>query len=129
MNTMTPTPNRKALSDLLQRVEEGTGPDRALDIDIWEAVTGREWIDNACSPNSEEIGDYTASLDACVALVERVLPGWHVELKKFSDGWYAALARKSTDSGYDFYRGTQKPAAIALLIALIRTLLNKETET
>ena len=106
------------MSDLIARVEAATGGDDGIDAEIWAS------IDKTAARREP----YSSSLDAATGLVERVLPGWHIELKKFSDGWYAALARKSTDSGYDFYRGTQKPAPIALLLALLRSLQQRQGE-
>lgn len=80
------------LQGLLERVEKASGPDREVDLLIVELfpespaadiVVGRvrRWIDarqpHQYSANAFNAGQlpYTASLDAALALVERVLPG------------------------------------------------------
>ena len=58
------------LGDLLQRVRSASGRDQRLDRDIARC------LDTAAG----EPGDppsYTASIDACIGLIERLMPGWH----------------------------------------------------
>ena len=58
----------RELEDLLQRIGEATGADAALDRLIAERLER--------SDPSEAVPDYTASVDSCLALIARVLPGW-----------------------------------------------------
>jgi hypothetical protein len=70
------------LRALLDRVQKATGPDRELDKELlW--VLGRYswrgmnyWNDTGEMWPSRLSVFFTASIDAAVALVERVLPGW-----------------------------------------------------
>jgi hypothetical protein len=92
---------------------------------------------------SESVPDYIASLDAAVALVEKMLPGWVIAGlsngtldPKYRDvrlytGWRASLGRigaeitPETVGGQDFATGTAPTPAIALLLALLRALEQK----
>lgn len=74
--------------ELIERVAAATGPDRQLDADIWHATGGRiepgipiglDWFlpDNS-DPVRDELTNLTGSLDAAIALVERVLDDLHI---------------------------------------------------
>lgn len=65
------------LSELLARVKAATGPDRGLDCDIWCELFAPDAmvIDHAA-----RFTPYTASIDAALALVKKLLPGWTVVL-------------------------------------------------
>lgn len=101
------------LSSLLARIESATGPDRELDSEIAFALT----------PPDAEIGllalNYTASLDAVIALCERVLPGWSWAV----DSGYAANHHKSHAeawTGDDEGSGDAATPALALCAAIIK---------
>ena len=78
------------LVGLLERVMAAMGPDRELDADIARVGgygrVAQEWVRDrpewfAWEADSRSgpwivLPDYTASVDASLALVERVLPGW-----------------------------------------------------
>lgn len=80
--SLAPTQHSGGLAALLERVEAAEGPDRELDlaVDIW--AQPQNWSSkvrstgNAGCPaawfNAEELPEYTASLDAALALVERL---------------------------------------------------------
>lgn len=127
------------LNALLERVRAASGPDRNLDLAIHMALEpanyapGWAWDDLGRPPH------LTASLDATVALVERVLPGWQFALAgpwKWAEHtpragqpiWYAEVARDSEDDGLGYkemndlsYRGATP--ALALISALLSALL------
>jgi len=63
---------------------------------------------------------YTTSLDAAMGLVPE---GWAIDARRYSDGWYVAIAGlNSTLIPTSKFRGSQKPAAIALCIAALKAL-------
>lgn len=72
------------LAGLLERVKAATGPDRVLDEDLalcfgWSHEVNLEedyecWRDDA--GKARYLPKVTASVDAALALVERMLPGW-----------------------------------------------------
>lgn len=134
------------LRELEKRLEEATGPDRELDCLIWGRDRGLEitwqndcmiaqgegaigWIDPGkhqrnFSTNRSEHGPgsipaYTASLDAAVALVERVLPS------NRDDGraWLQLLADAVTTA----LISDAKPEDMARLVCIniIRALIAK----
>lgn len=95
------------LQDLLARVEAAAGPDRVLDFElhigivcdeIWPATNRQGFVTNPYSRMSDYLATYrdvinaddqdfdfpryTASLDAALALCERVLPGCRYRLEK-----------------------------------------------
>jgi len=91
--------NKPALEGLLERLEKCEGPDR--EIDFW--ISARIYnpshhTDAELQADIDAVGiegmvieaPYTASLDACIALVERVLPGyrWHLHSVAYVDGAY-----------------------------------------
>jgi hypothetical protein len=136
------------LKELLERVEKATGPDREIDVwllallgdkespwgigDIEYALTDPELT---CDPPT-----YTVSLDACLALVERVLPGHCIGLRHDAvwggDHRWAGLPHwqaEVTDAGAadDYYpfephdhvdpnEASHCTPALALLAALLR---------
>lgn len=130
------TPTQKDLSELTQRVEEATGPDRDLDraildalgIEVCEFDVGdgdpsqwRIWSDGSTVENTH----ITASVDAALALVERLgrtarsVERWGEE--KFM-AWVEWKEGKWTRS----QNGYGKTRPLAILAALLRALLNKE---
>lgn len=137
-----------ALPDLLARVRAAEGPSREIDCALACALDGF-WVELAAYPNQDGTilradfcrtnedggwsspghgGDqmvraYTASLDAALALVERVLPGWHWEVGKEPDKplFSAWVVR---DDGTASSGETWAPTpALALLAALLTALI------
>jgi hypothetical protein len=125
--------DKEGLASLLERVRAAKGPDRQLDRDIQKALD--------IGPTSfthDEFNHWplhvTASIDASLALVERLLPGWVVaDLSQNSrhagDPWGCKLAiyygstpsrNREVSSGHDFPK-----APLAILTAML-TALNKD---
>lgn len=112
------------LPALLSRVEGASGPDDALNVAIWAALWERY-------PVAEEIAirkvlpNFTGSIDAALALVERKLPGWGRQTKRYAEcGEYEASLWTPHEVGGATYVGVHKTSeALALLAALIRALI------
>ena len=120
---------RADLQALLERVEKAEGPDRELDdaIDKWKLDTLLTRDTSArfaliCPP-------YTASIDAAVALVEKMLPGWKwcVQREIHPDNWFFAYVF-IVNEGTSFadHRGMAHGPALALIAALLRALIAQE---
>jgi hypothetical protein len=131
------------LQELLSRVEKAEGPDRELDREICLAarenvstdpLSGFVWRPNGGGGWSD-VPDLTASLDAALALVERVLPGSYVELsgpRKYlhiptpvPNRWKAYIATFNHDGDKTGWAATP---ALALLAALLRALMSTHSE-
>jgi hypothetical protein len=72
---------RDSLEGLLKRVQEAQGPDRTIDAELATEVDDCVWDDHAMGwiipgecGRSPQFPAYTQSIDAALALVERVLP-------------------------------------------------------
>jgi len=105
--------SRADLQALIERVEEATGPDRELDVDIaWAIEPDRYrsayWNGRLGKPGTtlplkldglertsvrSNCPALTASVDAALALLGRVLPGWSIQLYRHPDGAFATLYR------------------------------------
>jgi hypothetical protein len=152
------------LNELLERVKAATGPDREIDGDLAEAFddapshlprvtdVGRSWLwAEFVEPDSWETWEapeYTASIDAALALVERVVPGWcwrigtcHVSddawvAPDWNDPAHSARLRAELgepvfgtlfDQGADVDRRPPGNLPLAILEALLMALIAKES--
>ena len=139
------------LTDLIARVEKLEGPDREVDDLIAVRVArmkptttyGHEVLGNLReAPNRSPL--YTASLDAALALVERVLPGWGgmVDFGALmcgaavhsADLWSPVREVGETEDGFpvdirDEARGEAKTPALALILTLLRALQASEKQS
>ncbi|MBS7697836.1 MULTISPECIES: hypothetical protein [unclassified Chelatococcus] len=124
---------RSVLADLEKAGGADIWLDRAVSIALdqpWDwSVDWRGWgYDEAGkSIEQEKAFPYTSSLDAAIALVERVLPGWAREVSLWGnlaraslwecdrEGWHGSKSNKVT--------ATSKTEPLALLTALFRALI------
>jgi len=120
------------LTALLERVRNATGPDRELDADIlialecideapWDIIVGRDVINKLSSRTYSHPAPITYSVDAALALVERVLPGgMNMVLKLQTGGEYFHAEYETDDGDVTAYNHPSLPLAIltALLLAL-----------
>jgi hypothetical protein len=109
------------IEELVGRVEAATGPDRKLDLLIAQTlvpdvvVLRRNDDDTGNEPHT--YWEYTASVDAALALAERLLPG----LFCYEFGWQAsALTEVSHDAQLHFTNG--EPPMIETSMADAHTL-------
>ncbi len=133
------------MTDLITRLSKLDAPDRGMDAEIEVAVRRIEaarsglaeeyWANWQASPDGTvydphtrySSNPFTASVDAAIALAERVLPGWKWRVGRtelFPNGW--AYMHKYDPSNCDrtdeaaCADGKAANPAIALLIALLR---------
>lgn len=122
-------------TDLLSKLQKAGEGSRELDVAVFCATNdgwsvGRGYLSGAvaCGPHGErhganDLGRYTTSIDAAVALIERKLPGW-------SWGVSGALGPKCDGLLYEpgpggFQRKVKSSAAkpaVALCIALLNAI-------
>ncbi|KLK91377.1 hypothetical protein AA309_19950 [Microvirga vignae] len=130
------------LSELLKRIEAAEGPDRELDYEIWAALHGWKIKHNGMArffqtPDGHDsvralrAPKLTSSLDAAIALLERMLPGWHYEMAckmtrpfphyttMLTNQWASYAAPRFTGQ-------SESNQALALLSALLSALIAKE---
>jgi len=113
-----------SLSALLERVEGATGGDRALDSAIERACFGD-------APITEGWGgtlDYTASVDAALALIGRVKPGmeFHLSTARHRKGW--SVKTWVSDDKYSGRLLDAPTPALALCAALLAAMIGEEAE-
>ena len=96
---------------LIQRLQDGDGPDRELDAELRRAFLPLEY------PGPKTA--YTSSLDAAVALIERELPRHSWTIRRDRERMTAAfLWRQNYIRNVITVEGTSPPRA--LLIALLK---------
>jgi len=101
---------------LIKRVESARGPDREIDAAI--AVATNEPNQNYMTYQHPY---YTSSLDAAVSLCERVLPGWHIEIRGDHRFWHVQIGSLDQDKpGRADGRG--RSPALALVLAVLRAV-------
>jgi len=101
---------------LITRLSKLDTPDREVDGEIWEYMFGDKPVDF-----SMPLMEYTASVDAAIALAERVLPGRNRTIRKryrTTNGLIDGHVYDAHVSGGDVCEGANE--AIALCIALLR---------
>lgn len=134
------------IASLLERVTAATGPDRVLDLDLARAlvpdvvVLRRNDDDTANEPHT--YWEYTASIDAALALVERLLPGWSVRIYSHPGAAYVdiyrlgeyidlpsgAPVRNISSPYYEAVRINDRHVALAIVEALLRSLIQEQKD-
>lgn len=131
----------EAVRALLARVETASGPsfdlDRAIGLVIggWKRIdlgSGHAMLCNSDGgsfpddPGSISGESFTSSLDAAVALVERVLPGWWWNLSAYEPGKYEAFINPPEFQDPDEHpcgMGMEASPAKSLVRALLHALI------
>jgi hypothetical protein len=130
--------DRETLIALRERVVAATGPDRELDIQISRALgVEADWHGELDSLGYNHIRGFcalgmqplTASIDAALALVERVLPGTMRAVGTMEDGPFCQLVVPDASGGYigGDYRKHAITETLSILAALLSALIAKET--
>jgi len=140
------------IAELIKRVEGLTGPDRETDARVWcllnPGTVYKDHFEAYGRPRQTQVqyteppkrtrlvtgghrphaDDWTASIDAVVALIERVLPGWRIEARigqwpphepRRTVLWNNDTKQQSSVFGYSADAPTP---ALALLLALLRSM-------
>lgn len=100
------------VAQLSERVRAATGSDRQLDSEIARCLENP-------SRNRGDPPRYTASVDLCIELIERVRPGWH---------WHVGYGPKGVmpyaflSNGKVRHEATASTVPLALLTALLETM-------
>lgn len=131
------------MDNILKRLKAAKGPSRELDAVIWcfetsttfdglhtEYLNGRpmrvlSYIDEHGDARTEaSYANYTASIDAALALVERMLPNalWRIEKHKDPLGSTDKIYRATAGIAGEQESAYGKTAPIAILIALFSAL-------
>jgi hypothetical protein len=126
------------ITDLIEKLEKAEGPNYRLDIEIFkffnpeyaDYVEGRGGLVHVNDGEDQRVlsnvraPNYTASLDAAVALAESALPGWRNSSIKTDDGEYAAYAWLPGADGpfrvETHAEHIKSSRAIALCLAILR---------
>lgn len=135
----TPTDRLTALQSLERRLVEAKGPDREIDKSLTVACLhiGRaSHITTQASPTIVDPAFYadlrpfprlTASIDAAVALAERVLPNMWIDISVWvgDDG---KLRGAANIPGKAHGGRSRSPPALAVCLAIVKALIAKEVE-
>lgn len=107
--------------ELVDRVRGLTGPDREVDRAIERFEHGPDVI-----PFTPK---YTSSIDAALALAERVLPGWLVSIDQLKTGWRCGLVEfdREADLVIDDYDVEAPTAPLAIVLATLIAVQSSET--
>ena len=111
-----------APTDIIARLESATGSNFKLDWDIHRMFDPKHAERFDIPPN------YTSSLDAAIALCERVLPGWAWRVTRKVNGDFSASMHGDIMRGEYAEGEHQSTPAIALTLAASRAMAAKEGE-
>jgi len=139
-----------SLTELRERVERATGPDRELDIEIAGALFELSRLtkklqrslgfrpgsvepqiiirDRFAGADTEPIPYYTASIDAALALVERKLPGAEYDITTLYGVAHVDLPLNYSDQSSECGRRADGSVPLAILTALLRALESQEQD-
>jgi hypothetical protein len=133
--------NSDSLTKQLQSAEAGS---RELDREIWKRFEPEDynksfWSMKAVCPkgSSDDYVEaqmathkrYTTSIDAALALVKEVLPGWTWDCREQDDKSHYVTLQRGYRTSYDkVVGGRHKSPAIALCLALLSAAAVEDTK-
>ena len=105
---------KSAQASLMKRLRQATGPDGGVDTAVAAMFGG----------DSDPVPSYTASVDACIALMRRTLPDWHWHVGHGPSGIvpYASMTRNADDLHVE---ATAPTVPLALLGALLKAVASR----
>lgn len=105
---------------LIERVRNLTGPDREVDALIANAIGWKYFPGNDDGLLALGLPCWTASVDACLALIEQKLPGWSYTItRKHCELRHPKLRAKDV-------QGWAQTAQAAILLALFHALSGED---
>ena len=115
------------VTGLVERLEKATGGDREIDLDLMVILHGgpreRYLTDELGRLEFGHQWKFTASIDAALSLVERVLPMWDICLSRVKGDeaatWNAVVGEPDSFSGSE---ATSPTPALALCLAALKAL-------
>lgn len=136
------------LQDLLERVEKATEPDRELDAAlvvtfdqrpqiyakdserlVAYALRGpkqrKEMVSVGVGGRGIVVPSYTASIDASLEMVEKVLPVWGYSVEREASDYFSACLMKP--GAPQVVSAPGKTGALAILAALLRAKIAEDT--
>lgn len=129
--------NKLDLTSLLERVRDAAGPSAVLDAELYAtiggaphtATAGHRKVPLVLKDDPKDWPAYTASIDAALALVERVLPGWEWLKKspKVITLYRPLTEQEDTAKAWAKHiDGTGATIPLAILSALLRALTSNQ---
>lgn len=126
------------LHELAAMLDAATGPSRELDWRI-EHIVVRSPVFDASSHDfwppfmvnsraDKGIPRYTASIDAALALVERLLPGWEWDVELNQGVYFCTLIRLPVTADEGMWCADAPTAPLAILKAMVAALMEREAE-
>lgn len=122
------------LDKLLKRIQAATGPDREIDLligGLWPKPRPFSMSVDQQRGRLPPVLAFTASLDAGLGLVEKVLPGWSWNIGRFPSVRAQLAEPIETEYGPAIGQRANESAAtppLAILAALIRALIAVEQQ-
>ena len=113
------------LTELREMLAAADGPDdpalvAMMDKAIPEICDGWPWDPDPVDPA------VIASIDAALAAVERLLPGWRKQIREDPSQWTAIIHNPAAPVGTQHYRGFAPTAPLAIWRAAVDALIEKE---
>jgi len=106
------------IEELIKRLRTASGADPNVD-----ALVERASLERVGNTTPEHATDYSASVDACLALLARHLPGWH---------WHVGYGVKGifpyatvSNGGEKQFEASAPTVPLALLIAIMEAVAHK----
>jgi|GEM_PF-750890 signal transduction histidine kinase len=100
------------IAELLTQIKKATGRDPAIDRRIADALDGGDL--------GQTVPDYTASVERCVELIRRTLPGWHWHVGYGATG---IMPYAMVSEGTRRYEATAATVPVALLDVMLQALV------
>ena len=118
------TSDATGLEPLVKRVGRASGADPALDAAISAAIIEAE--PSLSGEAGKPPAALTASLDAALAMAERVLPDWTWKLNQIDKGTKHYKCTFEPRKGSPARGYSERSAALAVIDALLRALLDRK---